>query len=116
MRRDELYLRDIVEAADAIAGFVEGVNRKRFIGEDLLRSGVLQKLIVIGEAAANLSPELKARYPDTPWADIVAFRNIAVHAYFSVDWSIVWVAATEEAPELAEQVRDILAQEFPERG
>ncbi len=45
---------------------------------------LLQKLIVIGEAAARLSDEFKTRYSKVEWRDIVAFRNILVHAYFSV--------------------------------
>ncbi|MCP4546772.1 MAG: DUF86 domain-containing protein, partial [bacterium] len=50
------------------------------------------------------------RQPDVDWRDIVAFRNIAVHAYFSVDWSIVWTTATEDAPALRERVEKILAE------
>jgi uncharacterized protein with HEPN domain len=42
----------------------------------------------------------------------VGFRNIAVHAYFAVDWSIVWVTATQDAPQLRQQVSKILAAEF----
>ncbi len=49
---------------------------------------------------------------EVEWADIVAFRNIAVHAYFAVDWAIVWVAATQDAPELRRRVTDILAKEY----
>jgi hypothetical protein len=44
MRREKLYLTDIVEAADSIHNFLQGVSRERFIGNDLLRSAVLQKL------------------------------------------------------------------------
>ena len=51
MRRDELYLRDITESADAIARFTSDVAQARFIDDDLVRSAVLQKLVVIGEAA-----------------------------------------------------------------
>jgi uncharacterized protein with HEPN domain len=47
------------------------------------------------------------------WEDIVTFRNIAVHAYFAVDWSLVWAAATEDAPALQRRVAEILAKEFP---
>jgi len=50
---------------------------------------VLQKLIVIGEAAANLSPDLKARHPHIPWRAIVAFRKVMVHAYFSVQRALL---------------------------
>lgn len=111
MRRDRLYLDDITEASEAIGRFLAGVSEGAFLASDLLQSAVLQKLTVIGEAAARLSPEFKASAPHIPWPDIVAFRNIAVHAYFSVQWPIVWVAATEEARLLRTQVLDLLANE-----
>lgn len=41
----------------------------------------------------------------------MAFRNIAIHEYFAVDWTIVWNAATVDAPALHEQVAKILADE-----
>jgi len=113
LRRDELYLRDIVEAADAIADFLVNIQEDHFVGNDLLRSAVLQKLIMIGEAAARLAQDFKARYPEVEWADIVAFRNIAVHVYFSVQWPIVWVTATQDVPALRQQIQSILAAEWP---
>jgi uncharacterized protein with HEPN domain len=54
------------------------------------------------------------RYREIPWKDIVAFRNIAVHAYFAVEWRIVWIAATEEAALLRRQVAEILTRDFPD--
>ena len=109
MRRDELYLHDIVEAAESIGAFLAGRSRESFMQDDLLRSAVLHKLTVIGEAAARLSSEFREGHSDIEWSDIVAFRNIAVHAYFAIDWSIVWVAATQEAPQLKQQALKILA-------
>ena len=114
MRREELYLTDMAEAADAIQRFMEGIRREDFLHDELRQSAVLQKLIVIGEAAARLPTEFTRRHPEVEWADIVAFRNIAVHAYFSVDWSIVWVAAIQDAPSLRDQVAAILAREYPD--
>jgi len=114
MRREELYLSDIIEAADAIAGFLRSVEKADFLGNDLVRSAVLQKLLVIGEAAARLPKELRQRHPAIPWPDIIAFRNIAVHAYFSVDWPIVWVTAVRDVPELREMVASILAADYQE--
>jgi len=112
MRREELYLTDIVEAADAIQKFLAGIERNAFLEDDLLRSGVLQKLSIIGEAASRLPVEFRQRHPEIEWTDIIGFRNIVVHAYFAVDWSIVWVAATQEAPELRRMVADILSEEY----
>ena len=114
MRREELYLIDMVEAADAISQFVLGVEQDAFSQNDLLRSAVLQKLIIIGEGAARLSKEFQERHTEIEWKDIIAFRNIAVHAYFSVDWSIVWVTATKDVPELRSKIARILAEDYPD--
>ncbi len=109
MRSDALYLADIVQAADAIARFVAGMDEDRFVGDDLVRSAVLHKLTVIGEAAARVSSDLRQSHPEIPWADIVGFRNIAVHAYFSVDWRLVWNAAMADAPALKREIEAIAA-------
>jgi uncharacterized protein with HEPN domain len=116
MRTDQLYLLDIVEAAASIQRFLSGVTQDAFRANDLVQSAVLQKLIVLGEAASRLTADHCARHPQIDWKGIAGFRNIAVHAYFSVDWDIVWVAATEEAIELSREVQGILDQEFPEAG
>ena len=44
MRREELYLSDIIEAADAIREFLDTVDRTAFLGSNLIQSAVLQKL------------------------------------------------------------------------
>jgi uncharacterized protein with HEPN domain len=112
MRPEKLYLTDIVEAADAIERFCGTINYDGFLGDELRRSAILQKLIVIGEAAARLSREFRETHPQVEWSDIVRFRNIAVHEYFSVNWKIVWVTATEDVPALRQQVVQILAAEY----
>lgn len=111
MRRERLYLTDIVEAADSIRGFLEGVTEPEFLGNDLLQSAILQKLTIIGEAASRLSRTFWDAHPEIEWRDIVGFRNIAVHAYFAVEWPIVWIAATEDAPVLRDKISAILDRE-----
>ena len=112
MRREELYLTDIIEAADAIQRFLVDVGQNTFLRNEMLQSAVLQKLMIIGEAASRLSKEFRDKHPEIEWEDIIGFRNIVVHAYFAVEWSIVWVAATQEAPELKRKITDILAKEY----
>lgn len=116
MRREELYLRDIVEAADAVKRFVDGVDENAFLKDELRQSAILQKLTVIGEAAARLPRSFRARFPDVPWSDMVGFRNIAIHAYFAVDWSIVWNTAIRDVPRLRRQMADILDEAYGGAG
>jgi uncharacterized protein with HEPN domain len=110
MRHDGLYLNDIVEAADHIADFIAGVDLTDF-RNPILRIAVVQKLAVIGEAAARVSDDLRGRHPELPWPQIVAFRNILVHAYSGIDWDVVWRAATNRCPVLRDQVAAFLQME-----
>lgn len=114
MRRVELYLRDIIEAANNIAQDIEGCGREDFLANRMLRDAVVRNLTVVAEAGGHVSQTLRERYPDVPWADIVAFRNILVHAYFGLDWDIVWHAASQQVSELADSVARIVKHEFPE--
>lgn len=94
-------MSDIVAAAEAIEEYVEGLSRDEFVGLDIVRRAVRRRLTEIGEAASRLSPEFRTRHADIPWADIIGFRSIAVHAYVAVDWRIVRFAAARNAPDLA---------------
>lgn len=114
MRPEKLYLTDIVEAAQSIARFVMGESFDEFEQNEMMNSAVLQKLTLIGEAASRLPKEFTNRFPEIPWVDIIGFRNIAVHEYFSIRWDIAWVAATEEIPALKVQIEKILREEFAE--
>lgn len=113
-RRDELYLADIIEAASHIKAFLEKLekqDRDSFLGDELVRSAVLQKMTIIGEAAARISEETRAQYSEVPWHQVRGMRNILVHAYFSVNWDIVWDTATLAVPLFADQITKILEEE-----
>lgn len=113
-RHDDLYLADILEAADSIHLFLLRLGqpgREHFVADDLVRSAVLQKLSVIGEAAARVSEETRTAHPEVPWNQARGMRNLLVHAYFSVDWDVVWTTATDSVPRLAGQIAKILAPE-----
>jgi uncharacterized protein with HEPN domain len=114
MRTEALYLDDIVDAADSIARFLNDLEKENFLGDELRQSAVLQKLIVIGEAASRLSAEFRTRHTEIEWPDIVGLRNIAVHEYFGVSWETVWNTAMQDVPFLRERIAAILAAEFPD--
>ncbi len=115
MRREELYLADIVDAAEAIHRFLDGIEMKNFLVDEMRQSAVLQKLIVIGEAAARLPADFQGKHADVDWRDVISFRNVAVHDYFSINWEVVWATATQDAPLLREKVSAILADEYSDQ-
>jgi len=112
MRTEKLYLLDILEAAHAVRRFCEPVSEDEFLQDELRQSAVLQKLIVIGEAAARLPAQFQDKHTEIEWEDIIGFRNIAVHEYFAVHGQIVWATAIHDVSELQAKVSNILDQEY----
>ena len=112
MRPEKLYLLDIVEATEAIKRFCEPINEDIFLKDELRQSAVLQKLIVIGEAASRLPVNFKKIHNEIEWEDIVDFRNIAVHEYFGILWPIVWNTTNQDIPDLYKKIMVILTNEY----
>lgn len=110
MRADEDRLTDVLEALDAIRRRV-GSERAAFDADELLRVWALHHLLIIGEACSRMSEPLQARYPEVPWRQIVAMRNIIVHGYFEVDWDEVWEVVVRDVATLRRFIENILANE-----
>lgn len=114
MRHEASFLQDILTACKKIEAITASTTEERFLGDEVLPAAVLHHLTVIGEAINRLPPELRARHPGVPWQQIVAVRHRIVHAYFDLDWQILWNAAVDDIPQLRHQVSRILESEFPE--
>ena len=114
MRREELYVADLADNTRAIRDYLDGVSREQWDQDRLRRDAVLYRLLLLGEIAGALPEVLRKRYPDVAWRQIRAFRNLAVHRYFGVDWAVGWKIAQDEVPVLAEQVMIIMRAEFPD--
>lgn len=112
-RRELLYLADIVESARTIERWL-AERGDQWDEDEILRNAVLRQLSVVGEAASCLSEDIRGRLPDIPWREIRGFRNIAVHAYFSLDWDVVHEVATVNLPDMEPKVLALLRTEDPE--
>lgn len=106
-----VYLRHARDAIQTIAEYLHGVDEATFLDPNhrMLRDAVLLQVQVIGEEARKLSPELRAKYPGTPWADIIGMRNRIVHDYVNVNLPILWSTASIDVPALAPQIQRMLA-------
>lgn len=88
------YLFDIQQAADRIARFCEGKRFDDYRGDELLRSAVERQ------------PDLAERIKDH--RKIIAFRNILIHAYATVDDRIVWGVVEGDLPALRASLTELL--------
>lgn len=109
-----LCLDDIVLACEKVFRYTAGMSFEGFVTDDKTFDAVIRNLQIIGEAAARIPAEVRAQYPDVPWAEIVGFRNVLVHQYFGVDETIIWRVVESQLAPLMSQVREILERENPE--
>ena len=114
MRHEPSFLKDILSACRKIEAIVAATNEGSFLRDEVMPAAVLHHLTVIGEAISRLSVELRELHPEVPWRQIIAVRHRIVHAYFDLDWQILWDAAIDDIPELRRQVLNILTTEFSE--
>ncbi|MHB8842919.1 MAG: HepT-like ribonuclease domain-containing protein [Candidatus Aquicultor sp.] len=106
------YLSDIVEACDAVAVALDGVDLPGYEVNRTLRSAVEREFTIIGEAVNSMSrldPELAARVSHARM--IVGFRNQLVHDYAAIIDATVWAIAKNDAPVLRREC-DVLIDEL----
>ncbi len=99
-KSDTLYVLHILEAIDKVEGYLGDVTYDDFFKNNLLIDGVARELGIIGEAANNLSIPFREKYPEIPYAPMIAMRNYLIHEYFGVDNETVWRTCKESLPEL----------------
>jgi uncharacterized protein with HEPN domain len=76
----------------------------------MIQSAVVRQIEIIGEAARNLSGELKSDEHAVPWRKIVGTRDRLIHGYAEVNLDAVWVIVERDLAELHREVKRILGQ------
>lgn len=109
-RNYNLYLQDIVEAADRIASYVEGVTRSAFEADQMRIDAVIRNLGIIGEAVKKIPDSIRERYPSIPWHNIAGLRNRVTHVYFNVDMDIIWDVVQSKLPPLRMQIQRLIKE------
>lgn len=106
--RDKGRLEDILEAADYVSSFVEGLDYDAFLSDKLRYFAVLKNVEIIGEATYMISPAFKEAHPDLPWDNIIKMRHVLVHGYSSILPELLWDTAINDVPQYRERVRSLL--------
>ena len=102
--RGKKYLSDIVIAIDLIKSFTQGINSFEEFSSDLkTQSAVERQLSIIREAVNKFKQECPEELLENT-QQIIGFRNRIIHAYDSIDNSIVWVILNRYLDPLKQEV------------
>jgi len=106
-----LRIRDILDSIEAIRQYTAGMDFEAFRADRRTVDAVVHNIAVIGEAAGNVSADVRNARPEIPWQLMRDFRNVVIHRYFGIDRKIVWDTIQNDLPALVPTLRKLLREE-----
>lgn len=108
MEKSKKYLSDILMAIELIEEFTVGINDFNLYEKDRkTQSAVERQLAIIGEALNQLrktEPTIEIKNDK----QIIAFRYRLIHAYDSLDNSIIWAIINRNIKSLKVEIQNLV--------
>ena len=107
-RKWKFRLRHILEAAEKIQRYTQGMSLTQFLVDERTSDAILRNFMVIGEAARHVPEGIVIAYPEVPWAKMRGLRNVVAHDYDQVQLVTIWTTLHDELPSLLPLVAHVL--------
>jgi len=105
---DKVRLRHMLDAALEIRQYVQSSKREDLDQDRKLVHSLVRLFEIIGEAASQVSEELREDIQEIPWSVIIGMRNRLIHAYFSINLDVVWSTSKDDVPSLVTELEKLL--------
>lgn len=113
---DRERLVHMLEASREAMSFVS-LRRREDLDTDRMLLLALTRLVeIVGEAAKNVSSDMRLLAPELPWKAICGARDRLAHGYHAVDEDILWRIVTRDLPALIPQLENLLRRTDPPRS
>jgi uncharacterized protein with HEPN domain len=107
LKRDpRAYVDHVRESMAYIEAWVEE-GRDQFLRDMRTQAAIIRKLHELSESIKRLHAVIGERYPEVPWREVIAFRDVIVHDYLGLNLERVWDIATIHLPALKPHIARI---------
>ena len=109
--RERDRLLDIVENAQYVAAYLNGINLQQFAGSRMTVDAIERCLQRITEAVIRIGEQRMVTIaPEVPFHALRGLGNRLRHEYDMIDHEVIYAAAVNDVPRLAERCRTALGE------
>lgn len=103
----------MVGFCDKVQAYTAGFDLAGLLLEPMRFDAVARNLEPLGEAATHVPADVRARWPDIPWRQIVTTRNRLAHGYITNEPETLWRIITGHLPPLRPRLVALAAEGSP---
>lgn len=108
------YLRHILDETNYLLESSQNMIQEQFDHDETFKRAAVRSIEIIGEATKKLPDDFRNQNPQVEWRMMAGMRDRLIHAYFGVDYEIVWDVVSNKIPELNRQIKRILDRDNDE--
>ena len=101
-------IENLIEHIDLVLNDTQGVAFEELIQNNMLLRATCFSIAQIGEMMIQLEKHLCEKYPDLPWQNARAMRNVIVHDYRGTELDTLFLTIHNNLPQLKETFTQIL--------
>jgi uncharacterized protein with HEPN domain len=104
------YIQHILDEISFIQKSIaeNDLSKAGFLHNDAYKRAFTRSLEIIGEAVKNLPSEFYKQNPLIPWKQMAGMRDRLIHAYFAVDYELVWDVVINHLPDLKKELEKLI--------
>lgn len=107
----QIRVEHMLENINAIISFTTNLDFDSFSADRKTIYAVLTAFNIIGEAARCIPPQVRTKYPEVPWSQMIRMRNVLIHEYHRVDLQIVWDTIQGDLPVLSAMLQKLVGRD-----
>jgi len=108
---DRIRVQHMLDAASEALSFAKVRSLQDLQRDRILLLALVKEIEIIGEAANQVSEELRKGSNAVPWERIRGMRNRLIHAYADVNVEIVMNTVRSDLPTLVQSLKELLTAE-----
>ena len=107
--RDDARVRHMLSALERIVAMSEKLGRSQLRMHEDVTEIILFNLMILGEAANNISKEFAEKNPEVDWRGVAGVRHKIVHDYADIDFDTIGDILLNDIPYLYQKVKAVAA-------